>query len=83
MSYDYEYARVKLGTGQWDIENPNHLDGESNQIRLSKEIEAALPAITFTLCSDATQITVRCANPLTAGEEATLASTVADHKADV
>lgn len=82
MSYDYTYARALLGSGQWDIDNPNRVDGGGAQIHLVKEIEAALPIITFTLRCDGAVLTICCDNPLTAGEEATITGLVSSHKAN-
>ena len=52
----YSYTRSKLLTGvhigSWNINNPDHLDIDGNQIYLSNEIEEALPGKLFTVhCS--------------------------------
>jgi len=84
---DYEYTREQLASGDhagmWDINNPDRVDGEGNQILLAEEVQTALPGKQFKLnCNDGTA-TFTFVDSLTTEEESTLDTTVANHKNNV
>lgn len=75
---DYTYLRGLIN-GAYNIENPNRLDA-GNQIRLSKEIETALPGKNFTLHCNGTATKIVFQEILSVAEETILDTTVSDHK---
>lgn len=72
----YEYTREVLGSGRWDVQHPDR------GTQLAKEIETAVPGKTFRLRCSGTQILVITDEAWSGGEQTTLASTVAAHKAN-
>ena len=79
MSFNYEYTREKI-EGMWDINNPLRVDGEGNQIRLSSEVQAAIPAMPFKMNCEGALALFSFETELSAGEKSTLDTTVQNHK---
>ena len=77
---DYNYTRGTIANGEYDINNPDRVDGGGNQIWLANEVETALPGKSFTLYCDATEATFNFPTALSAGDETTLTTTVNAHK---
>ena len=78
---DYIYAReATVGGVNYNVENPERVDGSSNQIRLAQEVETALPGKTFKLRCNGTEVKFIFDIALSAGEETTLTNTVTAHK---
>ena len=78
---EYIYVREdSIGGVNYNIENPERLDGESKQIRLAQEVEAALPGKTFKLRCDGSEVKFVFDVALSGGEETTLTNTVTAHK---
>ena len=83
----YEYTREKLTsgshTGAWDIDNPDRVDGEGQQIYLSNEIQSVLPDKHFTVnCNSGVCSIDFNGTTLTSEEKSTLDVTVANHKSN-
>ena len=76
------YTRTMLSNNQYNINNSERVDGEGNQIYLSKEIEASFPNKKFLVRCNHTslKILVKEADDFTAGEKTTLDQLIQDHK---
>ena len=79
--FEYTYIRSHAN-GKYDIPNKDRVDGDGNQIRLAREIATALPGKSLKVICNGTSCIVSFMVELTAGEETTLDSVVADHKAN-
>lgn len=79
MIYEYIFSRVLVG-GAYNINNLARVDGEGNQIYLSKEVEAALPNKQFKMFCAASEVKFCFEVELTAGEQTTLQQTIDDHE---
>jgi hypothetical protein len=77
---EYLYEREILAEGCWDIDNPNRVDLEGNQIHLASEVADALPGKMFQMICDGPVCKFIFSQALTAQEEATLTTTVNNHK---
>lgn len=73
---DYQYTRELLPSGEWDINHPDRAT------TLADDVETALPGKTLYVRCRNGFATVIFENPLTAPEETTLDTTVANHKAN-
>jgi hypothetical protein len=80
---EYIYTRDLLPDGEWDINNPNRVDGQGDQIMLAYEIAQAIPAITHIdlVCVDA-EAKVTTDPDLTPEQKTTMDTVVANHKAN-
>jgi len=79
---EYLYIR-SLVSGKYDINNPDRVDGGSNQIYLAKEVESALPGKMFKLICNDSEAKFVFNNTLSGAEETTLSTTVSDHQNNV
>ena len=79
----YEYSR-ELVNGAYNINNLERIDGESNQIRLFKEVldEGSLPDAFEIICNE-TLCTFIFSSDLTGQQETTLNNIVSDHKNNI
>jgi hypothetical protein len=86
----YNYTRERLAEGdhinEWDIDNPDRVDGGLDQIHLATEITAAIPGkildVPGIICNGSS-CTIAFTEALTAGEETTLTTIVNNHKNNV
>lgn len=72
----YQYTRVLLGSGGYDINYPGRVT------YLAEEVEAALPGKTFRICCYGTTCDIIFDQALTGPEQTTLDGVVATHKVD-
>ena len=80
----YNFTRTVLGSGHWDIDHPDRVDGGGAKLFLAKEIETVIPGHPFTVRCDAGSCVVDFLGyTLTSGEETTLTDTVSDHQNNV
>jgi hypothetical protein len=77
---EYSYERSTISDGRRDIDNPLRVDGEGNQIHLSKEIESALPGKNFKLKCHGDNAVLIFDNDLSSEEENLLSQVVISHK---
>lgn len=81
--FEYEYTRDQLTSGihlgLWDIDNPDRLDGEGNQIFLSNEILLGLSKNSNIICSG-TLARIIFQEELTTEEKSQLDTIVYNHK---
>lgn len=82
MAHVYEYERSLLPIGAYDINNPERVDGEGNQILLAKEIEAVFVGRDFAVdCAYTVCKVIFHDEPeLTPEEKTVLDQLVASHK---
>jgi len=78
----YSFTRELLPAGSWDVDHPDRKTLLGDQIHLADEIETALPGLTFQVLMEGSSLMVYFADPLSAGQQDTLAETVADHKSN-
>ena len=86
MNYvTYEYTRTMLSNNQYNINNTERVDGEGNQIYLSKEIESEFPSKKFLVrCNDTNlKILVEEADDFSAEEKTALDQIIQDHKDNI
>lgn len=79
---EYAYERSALEGGRFDIQNPDRVDGEGEQIYISKEVEAALPGKEFKLRCHHQETIFYFESELSSVEEALLAETVVKHQSN-
>lgn len=72
--YNYEYQRGTNASGQYLIDNP------ARPTILSKEVETALPGLSFVLFCDGDLCRIQFDQELTTEQENTLGATVQAHK---
>ena len=77
---DYNYTRGTIASGEYDINNPDRVDVDGNQIWLADEVKTALPGKNFTLSCDASDAYFTFEEALSTGDETTLTTTVNNHK---
>ena len=83
----YQFTRENLAAGDnsglWDVDNPDRVSGDpSTQLHLAKEIEAALPGKLFKVRNFGAICNVIFSEALSVEEEATLTTTVNNHKSN-
>ena len=76
---EYNYTREVVDSA-YNIHSHARIDGEGEQILLSKEVEAAFPGENFRLCCNGTEAQFIFENTLDAGQIATLDALVTAHK---
>ena len=81
--FTHTYTRA-LVDGAFDLNHPERLDMEGDQILLAKEIEAALPGISFVVRMTGTEcrVIVDAVSDLSVGDKNTLDTVVSTHKAN-
>jgi len=78
---DHQYTRNVLASGAWDINHPDRIDTNGEQIRLASEVKDALPGKVFTLKCTGAMAVFTFVDTLDAGEQTTLDDTVTTHQA--
>lgn len=82
MPFEYEYTRHIRPDGRYDIDNPDRVDGEGNQILLAKEIHETFPDLLIkTQCVELV-FKVITEIELDSTQQATLTQVVLDHQAN-
>lgn len=76
---EYTYSR-ELVDGDYNINNPARLDEFGNQIRITSEIEAALPGLFFKVKCSGENVTISFNDPLTEEQHDLLDTVVSNHK---
>lgn len=75
----YFYTR-EIVNDHWNINNPERVDIDGNQIYLSKEVETALPEATFRMYCNGSEVCFLFDSELSVSDKETLDTCVSNHK---
>jgi hypothetical protein len=78
--YKYYYTR-EIVDGNYNIDNPNRVDGEGNKVLLADDVETLFPTYQFRIyCGEGNVTIAFLGNELTNGEKIDLDTCVYNHK---